>query len=160
MPSGLREARVSPPEGEPQFPPHGPAQHHLSQAESVKASRYGPSGKQGPGGGLTGRRQYILLCSMHCSLCSLRFRLHPAFAPVGSTLRERILTQAGVLTAMEWPGRLTLMQSSRFMVTAFQALGAAAACTAPRPSWRVSRGGVSAGFPGRGRRRRRRFPHL
>lgn len=49
MPSGLREVRDLPPEGDPQFPPNGPAQHHLSQAGSVQASRYGPSGKQGSG---------------------------------------------------------------------------------------------------------------
>lgn len=64
MPSGLREVRDLPPEGDPQFPPNGPAQHHLSQAGSVQASRYGPSREARLGGVSQGEGRLFCCGSM------------------------------------------------------------------------------------------------
>lgn len=160
MPSGLREVRDLPPEGDPQFPPNGPAQHHLSQAGSVQASRYGPSGKQGSGS-LTGRRQIILLCSMRCSLCSLRSRLHPALAPSGSTLKAEPHASGGPhghgMARVTNPHAVKPEGVRQHGVTArrWYGLPLRCPCGGGGPGAGVVRGSVR-----RGRRRRRRFPHL
>ena len=86
MPSGLREVETCRQKGIHSSRPTGLLSIICHRRDPSRRHAMGPPGSKARGS-LTGRRQIILLCSMRCSLCSLRSRLHPALAPSGSTLK-------------------------------------------------------------------------